>query len=121
MFRSPLFDIFDDFFYNPAGVRAIPVDVSKEGEGYAVKAIVPGFDETEVNVEVVNNHLTITAGKQSETSKSSFVRRISLPETVDSSGIVAELDKGVLTVRLPVSETAKPRQISVTVPKAIET
>jgi HSP20 family protein len=79
----------------------------------------------DIDVSVENNTLTIKGERKLdheikqenfhriERAYGSFVRSFSLPNTVDASKIGAEYKNGVLTVKLPVREEAKPRQIQI--------
>jgi len=82
-------------------------------------------EDIEVNVE--NSTLTIRGERKLdneikqenfhriERAYGSFVRSFSLPNTIDSAKIAAEYKNGVLTVKMPVREEAKPRSINVEV------
>ena len=97
-----------------------------EGE-LVLKAELPDMKREDIDVTVENNTLTVRgerkldhAIKQEnfhrvERAYGSFVRTFSLPPTVDSGRIGAEYKNGVLTVKLPMREEAKPRQIDVQV------
>ncbi len=101
------------------------VDVlEKEGE-FIVKAELPGIDRKDVKITVHNNVLTIRGEKRreeekegrsyyrSERSHGSFQRTFTLPSGVASEKIEATYNDGVLTVSLPKTEEAKPREIEV--------
>jgi HSP20 family protein len=74
---------------------------------------IPGVDEKDVKLEIVNNTLTIRGEKKQEKeekdkdfyclerSYGSFQRVLSLPEDVDQAGVEAKFTKGVLNVTLP--------------------
>ena len=103
------------------------VDVTEDDKAYKVTAELPGLEEKDVNVTVTDNMLTIKGEKSyekeeknkdhhmSERAYGSFERSFTLPSTVDAEHIKASYDLGVLTVRLPKAERAKPRQIEVKV------
>ncbi len=98
----------------PADGMLKPIlDVSASTKDYTVTVEIPGVDEKDVKLEVVNDTLTIRGEKKQETEETdenyyrmersygSFQRVLSLPEDVDQEGIKATFKKGVLKVRLP--------------------
>lgn len=105
-----------------------PVDIYQSGEHELVlKAELPDMTREDIDVTVDNGTLTIKGDKKlsSEVKEEqfhrierrygSFSRSFSLPPTVDPSRVAAEYRNGVLTVKLPMREEAKPRQIKVDV------
>jgi len=104
------------------------VDIfENERKELVLKAELPDVRKEDVSVTVENNTLTLTGERKldSEVKKEqyhrleraygSFSRSFSLPTTVDTGKIGAEFKHGVLTVRLPFREEAKPRSIKVDV------
>jgi HSP20 family protein len=103
------------------------VDIYDKGNEVVIHAELPGLKKEDIDVRVENNILTIRGKKErqeevkedgyfrSERAYGSFVRSFSLPSTVDVSKIAADYKDGVLTLRLPKAEEAKPRQIAVKV------
>jgi HSP20 family protein len=119
-------DPFRDFGFNSSATWVPPVDVFQTGEHELVlKAELPDMTREDIDVTVENFVLTIKGEKKLATDLKeehfhhierrygSFSRSFSLPRTVDSSKVAAEYKNGVLTVRLPLREEAKPRQIKV--------
>lgn len=98
------------------------VDVTEDAQAYRVALELPGVKAADVKVEVDGNRLTVSGDKKvevdtptrSERRYGSFSRVFTLPETVDTNGIDARSQDGVLTITLPKVEKAKPRQIAVT-------
>jgi HSP20 family protein len=90
-----------------------------------LKAELPDMKEDEIELTVDNNTLTIRGEKKPaidvaedqfhriERSYGAFARTFALPPTVDAGKVNAEYKAGVLTVRLPLREDAKPKQIKV--------
>lgn len=121
------FDPFHDL--TPTWTRpmssALPVDAVRHGDEVVVTVDLPGVDPADVDVTVDRQVLTISATKAAsppaagtrvianERSRGRMTRRFTLGDTVDAGRISADLDQGVLTVRLPVAETAKPRRIEI--------
>lgn len=105
-----------------------PVDIYQNGEHELVlKAELPDMTREDIDVTVDNGTLTIKGEKKLSTEVKeeqfhrierrygTFTRSFSLPQTVDPSRVGAEYKNGVLTVKLPMREEAKPRQIKVDV------
>ena len=92
-----------------------------------IKAEIPGMNKDDIDITVENFLLTIRGEKKTEQavkdeqfhrverSYGAFTRSFALPHTVDSNNVQAEYKDGVLTVKLPIREEAKPRQIKVNV------
>jgi HSP20 family protein len=102
-----------------------PVDIYEEKDAIFVKAELPGIQPEEVHIEVENKTLTLRGERKLERKETkdgyhrierqygSFTRSFVLPETVDSEHVEAEMNDGVLTVRLPKRAQAQPRRIEV--------
>ena len=110
------------------GLWVPPVDIYQNGDQEIVlKAELPDMTREEIDITVDNRTLTIRGEKKIATEVKeesvhrlerrygAFSRSFSLPQTVDTAQVGAEYRNGVLTVRLPLREEAKPRQIKVTV------
>lgn len=104
------------------------VDIYSTGQHELVlKAELPDMKEDQFELTVEDNTLTLRGEKKLNTevaeehfhrierSYGSFARSFALPTTVDASKVNAEYKAGVLTVRLPLREEAKPRHIKVAV------
>ncbi len=105
-----------------------PVDIYQNGQHELVlKAELPDMNRDDIDVTVENGTLTIKGEKKLagevkeeqyhriERRYGSFSRSFSLPPTVDASKVAADYRNGVLTVKLPMRDEAKPRQIKVDV------
>jgi HSP20 family protein len=105
-----------------------PVDIYEtEGHDLVIKAELPDMTREQIEVTVENNTLTLKGTKnppaevkedqfrRSERHYGAFIRSFTLPTTVDASKVAAENRNGVLTVKLPYREEAKPRTINVEV------
>jgi HSP20 family protein len=106
-----------------AGIWTPLVDIEEQDDAYVIEAEVPGVKREDVNVELVGNELMIT-GEFKERERKGVLRKrtrrtgrfelgVTLPERVEADKISAELDHGVLTVRVPKSEAAQRRRIEV--------
>jgi HSP20 family protein len=111
-----------------SGAWVPPVDIYQNGDHEVVlKAELPDMTREDIDITVDNGTLTIKGEKKlsSEVKEEqfrrverrygAFSRSFSLPQTVDASKVAADYKNGVLTVRLPLREEAKPRQIKVDV------
>jgi HSP20 family protein len=100
-------------------------DVKESGEGFLFRADLPGVKESDLDISVHGNRLTISGKrdveerKESESyfllerSHGSFSRSFTLPDTADLERAKADLKDGVLTVVLPKRVEAQPRKLSV--------
>ncbi len=118
-----------DHFFGGRGLDKQPfrvaVDIREEDDAFYVDAEVPGVAAEDVKVDVEKNVLTIRGERKIEKEESeagyrrverqygSFSRSFTLPETVNTDDIHADLKDGVLTLRLPKKEAPKARAIPV--------
>ncbi len=104
--------------------RRMPMDLYRDGDHYVLTADLPGIDPGSLDVDVDGQLLTIRAERTlasgdgvqwitREREGATFLRQLSLGQGVDTEGISASYDNGVLSVMIPVSEKAKPRRIQV--------
>jgi HSP20 family protein len=111
---------FESVFDGLDGGTQFPVDLYEDKENAYVRADLPGVNRDDISVEMVNGTLSVTASRKQKTSAGeeesvSFSRSISIPEEVQADKVAATYENGVLTVRLPKREEAKPRKITVDV------
>ncbi len=114
--------------YRPVGFnggRRLPLDVQSNGEEYVITAPVPGFKAEDLQIEVLDDVLTLKGEIENdevderdgyllrEIHRGSFSRSLRLPESTDSSKAEAKIEDGLLTVRIPKSEEARPKEIKV--------
>ncbi len=106
------------------GPRRMPMDLYRDGDHYVLTADLPGIDPGSVDVDVDGQLLTIRAERTlsegegvkwitREREAASFLRQLNLGQGIDTDGIAATYNNGVLTVTIPVSEKAKPRKVHV--------
>jgi HSP20 family protein len=123
--------LFRESFVRPTGgtdqngSATLPLDVSEDENEFVVKASLPGVKPEDVKITVHGDTLTIQGESKFEQEKKgehwhlrerrsgSFQRSISLPTAVNSEKAEAQFEHGVLSLTLPKSEGAKPRQIKV--------
>src|SRR5688572_32896278 len=115
-----------DPFYGgrPASAFAPAFDVKETTEAFVLKADLPGVAESDLDVAVHNNVLTVSGSRQAEERKEgesyalyerqfgSFSRSFALPDMADGEKIAAKLENGVLTLTIGKKAEAKPRKIA---------
>ena len=137
--RSTVDRLFDQTFGQQMALSqsanwGLALDVAENPEDFVVKASLPGVDPEDIEITYSENLLTIKGEVKSdreikeeqyhlrERRYGAFSRSITLPKHIQADKIQANCDNGVLTLRLPKAEEAKPKRISVQVssPKLIE-
>jgi HSP20 family protein len=108
-----------------------PMDIIEDEDAYLIKASIPGINPNDLEVVFDNNVLTIKGEVQSdeefenvryhmrERTFGEFSRSVSVPTAIDDKSISATYDAGVLTLRLPKSEGAKPKRIEIKADKKV--
>ena len=103
----------------------MPMDAYRAGEQFVVQFDLPGVDPSSIDLDVERNVLTVKAERTptygddaelqvAERPRGVFSRQLFLGDTLDADRIEAHYDAGVLTLRLPIAEKAKPRKIEIT-------
>ncbi|GAA1123434.1 Hsp20/alpha crystallin family protein [Kribbella jejuensis] len=104
----------------------MPLDAYRSGDEYVVAFDLPGVEPDAIELDVERNVLTVKAERRppkvpenvemqvAERPLGVFSRQLFLGETLDTEKIEAHYDAGVLTLRIPIAEQAKPRRIAVT-------
>jgi HSP20 family protein len=121
-------DPFRDFGFTAPSTWMPPVDIFQTGEHELVlKAELPAMSRDDISINIENFVLTVSGEKKApndvkddqyhhvERRYGSFSRSFALPQTVDPNRVSAEYKDGVLTVRIPLREEARPRTIKVDV------
>lgn len=114
----------DDWATSFKGVNIPTTDVYTKDNQLIVEAHLPNFEQKDVNIQVENNALVISAERHEKEedknkkyvvreSSSSFYRRISLPERADTEKIEAQLNDGVLKVGIPLTPLPEPKKIAI--------
>lgn len=132
-FHSRMNELFEDVF---GRANALPsmhnggypqVDILESKDEYVLRAEVAGMKKEDFHVEVKDNTLTLSGEKKLEQLpqgveyrhvervSGKFSRAFTLPETVDRDAIKAGYRDGVLEIRVPKAEKAKPKRIEITV------
>jgi HSP20 family protein len=103
----------------------MPMDAYRHGEQFVVHFDLPGVDPSSIDLDVERNVLTVKAERTptygedvelqvAERPRGVFTRQLFLGDTLDTDHVEAHYDAGVLTLRLPIAEKAKPRKIEIT-------
>jgi len=103
----------------------MPLDAWRQGEEFVVCFDLPGVSLDAIDIDIERNVLTVKAERRpttpgeakveiSERTLGVFSRQLFLGDTLDAERITADYDAGVLTLRIPVAEKAKPRKIEIT-------
>jgi HSP20 family protein len=111
-------------FGTPSRPAPMPIDAYRRDDEFVVQFDLPGVDVSSIDLTVERNVLTIHAHRQrssddttelliAERPHGMFSRQLFLGETLDSDRIDASYADGVLTLRVPVAERAKPRRVTI--------
>jgi len=111
-------------FGTAARPAAMPMDAWQENGEFVVAFDLPGVTPDSVDLNVERNVLTVRAERKDQTGpeveliaserpRGVFSRQLILGETLDTEKVTASYDAGVLTLRIPVAEQAKPRKIAI--------
>lgn len=113
----------DEEYAEPACDVIVPVNVKGGDEAYIITAILPGVKAEDVTIQVVEETVTIQGELKAAEEKEAFLlrevptgrfyRAIRLPDALDANQAEADLTDGILTLRVPKAETARPRTIKV--------
>jgi HSP20 family protein len=110
---------------SPGRPSVMPMEAYRAGDDFIVHFDLPGIDSETIELDVERNVLNVRAERRSpapedaellvaERPTGSFTRQLFLGETLDTDRIDASYEAGVLTLRIPVAEQAKPRRIQIT-------
>ncbi|MFL6206632.1 MAG: Hsp20/alpha crystallin family protein [Acidimicrobiales bacterium] len=111
-------------FGTPARPAAMPIDAYRHAEEFVVELDLPGVDPGSIDLTVEKNVLSIHAERRrtspeeaelvvGERPHGTFSRQLFLGESLDPDRLAAEYSDGVLTLRVPIAERAKPRRIEI--------
>lgn len=121
--------LMDEFFPEnrgaSSGVFSPKADIAEDEKGFSIELVLPGLKKEDIHMEVHQNALSIRGertfqkeenGKKYhriESSYGNFKRTFNLPDHVDSEGIDARFEDGILHVFLPKSEKMAPKTIAI--------
>lgn len=129
LMRTDPFRDFDRLTEAMLGSRArpaaMPMDAYREGDTFVVHLDLPGVSADSIDLTVEQNVLTVHAERKppvgdgaervvDERSYGVFSRQLFLGETLDSDQLTADYTSGVLTLKIPIAEKAKPRKVEIT-------
>lgn len=103
---------------------SLPMDAYRDQSTFVVQIEIPGVDAESIDLTVEQNVLTVHAERKpsfgqeaervvGERTYGVFSRQLFLGDTLDADHLTADYEAGVLTVKIPVAEQAKPRKISI--------
>ncbi|HEX6343280.1 Hsp20/alpha crystallin family protein [Umezawaea sp.] len=124
-FIPDVVDLFDAAWPFSANRHPVHVEDFVDDGSYVVRAELPGLDaDKDIEVSASKNTLTISAKREerkhdrhhSEFRYGSFSRSVTLPAGTDTETISAKYDRGVLEIRVPISEPEQDRKIRIEVP-----
>ncbi len=107
----------------PVLERALGVNIREEDEAYTLSALVPGLKAEDLNIQVLDDVLRIEGEYKAEEAEyllrelpsGSFTRTLRLPAAIEADHVEAKIADGVLTLKLPKAESARPKKINVSV------
>jgi HSP20 family protein len=116
--------LFDQLMGTSGRPAVMHVDAERDGDWFYVYFDLPGVDPDSIDLTVERNVLAVKAERRrperervetviSERPMGVFTRQLFLGDTLDTDKLEATYDAGVLTLRIPVSDRAKPRRISI--------
>ncbi len=102
----------------------MPLDAWRDGDEFVVELDLPGVDPSKIDLDVERNVLTVRAERLSRVPDAAnavatertwgvFSRQLVLGDALDTESVDADYTAGVLRLRIPIAEKAKPRKISV--------
>jgi len=129
LMRTDSFRDFDRLVQQMVGTPTrpapMPMDAYRDQDTFLVQFDLPGVDTESIDLTVEKNVLTVHADRPraessddvellaSERPHGTFSRQLFLGDTLDADNIVAEYQAGVLTLKIPVAERAKPRKVEI--------
>src|SRR5580692_11718682 len=110
--------------FRPGATAGMPMDATRTEGGLVLRFDLPGINPDSLDVTVDRGVLTVSATRDEELAEGekpyvreratgTFSRRIRLGDAIDSAAVEAGYEHGVLTVRVPVAEAAKPRKVEI--------
>lgn len=119
-------EMMQDWDEDYANKLTFPVDVIADNDSFTIKALLPGINADDLDIQIVNEIVTISGEIKADREEGAtyllaerpsgrFHRVITLPTPLNPAKVVANLENGVLTLEIPKAEEAKPRSIKVNV------
>jgi HSP20 family protein len=101
--------------------QTLGINVREEADAYVLSALVPGIKSDELNIQVLEDVLRIEGEYKADDNQylvrelpsGAFTRTLRLPAPINAENVEAEVTDGVLTLKLPKAESARPKQIKI--------
>lgn len=122
--RHPMAQFLNEMESEYQSQVSFPVDVKASKESFEIKAFLPGVLPEDIDIQIVNEVLTISGELKvnrdqesdyilTELPSGKFHRVISLPTTLDAEKVEAVMDGGLLIITVPKAEVARPKTIKI--------
>jgi len=103
--------------------HTLGVNIREEDEAYELSALVPGLNAENLNIQVLEDVVRIEGEYKLDEAQylvrelphGSFIRTLRLPAAIDADHVEAKIADGVLTLKLPKAESARPKKINIKV------
>lgn len=103
--------------------RELGVNIREEEDAYVLSSLVPGLKAEDLNIQVLDDVVRIEGAYQADENEyvlrelpsGSFTRTLRLPAAIEAESVEAKIADGILTLRLPKAESARPKKIQVKV------
>jgi HSP20 family protein len=103
--------------------QTLGINVREDDDAYVLSALVPGLKSDDLNIQILEDVVRIQGEYKADDSQylvrelpnGSFTRTLRLPAPIDAENVDANITDGVLTLRLPKAESARPKQIKINV------
>ena len=102
--------------------HALGVNIREEDDAYVLSSLVPGLKAEDLNIQILDDVVRIEGEYKAdedeyllrELPSGSFTRTLRLPAAIEAESVEAKIADGILTLRLPKAESARPKRIQVT-------
>jgi len=122
--RRMMDELMRDWDEDYAPELTFPIDVKADKDSFIIKALLPGVKSEDLDIQIVNEIVTIAGELKAERDESAsyllaerpsgkFHRVLTLPTPLDASKVEADLENGILTLLVPKAEEAKPHTIKI--------
>ena len=103
--------------------HTLGINIREEDDAYILSSLVPGLKAEDLNIQVLDDVVRIEGEYKTDESEylvrelpnGAFVRTLRLPAAIEADSVEAKIAEGVLTLKLPKAESARPKRIQVTV------
>jgi HSP20 family molecular chaperone IbpA len=138
--RESMDRLLDDRWISPGswltwssvGTSYLPLDIYETADDIVVRAVVPGVAAEGIDIQFQGGVLTLRAKNEEptlpdgatwllhEVTAGEYIRQVTLPRSIDAEGAATTFENGILTLKLPKTADAKPKQIRVASTPRIE-